>query len=134
MMNNHSTFAIDHHHITTTVLTMNSIRPSFICAACARSIRSRTTPTSTIRTISQSAALQQQEVFEDATRDELPRWQKTPPRMRMPIRMRPIPDQPRWSVNTKQEVVDHAFDNFVGGAGDGVKGSEMLDSETKVRF
>jgi hypothetical protein len=47
--------------------------------------------------------------------------------------MRPQPEQPRWSVITKQEVVDQAFDNFVGGAADGMLASANLRSGRSVR-
>lgn len=53
--------------------------------------------------------------------------------MKMPIRVRPQPNQPVWQVNDRVEVIDEAFDKFVGRVGGNVKGSQMLDEETKVR-
>lgn len=54
--------------------------------------------------------------------------------MRMPFRLRPEPSQPLWKVNEQMELVDDAFDKFVGtAAGRGKRGREVLPEEIKVR-
>ena len=54
--------------------------------------------------------------------------------MRMPFRLRPQPSQPLWKVNEQMELVDDAFDKFVGQAGGrGKRGREVLPEEIKVR-
>jgi large subunit ribosomal protein L15 len=54
--------------------------------------------------------------------------------MRMPFRLRPQPSQPLWKVNDQMELVDDAFDKFVGQAGGrGKRGREVLPEEIKVR-
>lgn len=54
--------------------------------------------------------------------------------MQMPFRLRPQPSQPVWKVNDKVELVDEAFDKFVGQAGGkGTRGREVLPEEIKVR-
>jgi large subunit ribosomal protein L15 len=54
--------------------------------------------------------------------------------MKMPFRLRPQPNQPVWKVNEDVELVDQAFDKFVGQiGGKGARGSEMLPEEIKVR-
>jgi large subunit ribosomal protein L15 len=62
-----------------------------------------------------------------------PRWKQTPPQMQMPFRVRPQPNQPVWKVNEQVELVDEAFDKFVGQAGGkGMRGREVLPEEIKV--
>jgi large subunit ribosomal protein L15 len=52
----------------------------------------------------------------------------------MPFRLRPQPSQPVWKVNDQVELVDDAFDKFVGQAGGkGTRGREVLPEEIKVR-
>ena len=54
--------------------------------------------------------------------------------MKMPFRLRPQPNQPVWKVNEDVELVDQAFDKFVGQTGGkGARGSELLPEEIKVR-
>ncbi|EME43674.1 hypothetical protein DOTSEDRAFT_54426 [Dothistroma septosporum NZE10] len=60
-----------------------------------------------------------------------PRWQQTPPQMRMPIRLRPQPSQPTWAVNSSLEALDSAYDTFIGSTVPRKRGSELLDEETK---
>lgn len=50
--------------------------------------------------------------------------------MQMPFRLRPQPAGPVWRVNEKVELVDEAFDKFIG---KGAKGREVLPEEIKVR-
>jgi large subunit ribosomal protein L15 len=53
--------------------------------------------------------------------------------MQMPFRLRPQPSQPVWKVNDQVELVDDAFDKFVGQAGGkGTRGREVLPEEIKV--
>jgi large subunit ribosomal protein L15 len=53
--------------------------------------------------------------------------------MQMPFRVRPQPNQPVWKVNEQVELVDEAFDKFVGQAGGkGMRGREVLPEEIKV--
>jgi large subunit ribosomal protein L15 len=53
--------------------------------------------------------------------------------MKMPFRLRPQPNQPVWKVNEEVELVDEAFDKFVGQiGGKGARGSELLPEEIKV--
>jgi len=55
--------------------------------------------------------------------------------MRMPVRLRPQPNQPVWKVNDRPESVDEAFDAFIGGAGGrNVRGRDLLDEEVKVYY
>jgi large subunit ribosomal protein L15 len=51
----------------------------------------------------------------------------------MPFRLRPEPKQPKWEVNEKPELVDEAYDRFVGQTGGkGTRGCELLPEEIKV--
>lgn len=53
--------------------------------------------------------------------------------MQMPFRLRPQPSQPVWKVNDQVDLVDEAFDKFVGQAGGkGTRGREVLPEEIKV--
>lgn len=53
--------------------------------------------------------------------------------MQMPFRLRPQPSQPVWKVNDQVDLVDDAFDKFVGQAGGkGTRGREVLPEEIKV--
>lgn len=52
--------------------------------------------------------------------------------MRMPVRLRPQPNQPTWHVNDKPEPVDEAFDAFIGNSGGrNARGRDLLDEEVK---
>lgn len=106
---------------------MNPSRPSFICASCVRTLgapsRSHTLRQFSTTTFNQSKA---------EPPEELPRWAQTPPAMKMPVRLRPEPRQPAWRVNTDESKLDAAYDRFLGSVGGRKKGSELLDSETKV--
>lgn len=104
---------------------MNATRPSFVCASCARSLRAQT------RTFA-STARTREDARSGVPDEGLPRWRQTPAAMKMPIRLRPRPKGPVWRVNASEEVLDRAFDEFVGHVGGRMKGSELLDAETKV--
>ena len=122
---------------------MATPRAPFICARCTRSLllKSRS-----FATASQSTRRTSAVKGSSAPSEDLPRWKQTPPAMKMPIRLRPLPtNQPRWNVNDKDEPVDQFYDKFIGeraGAsargqegmsGKGTKGRELLDEEIKVR-
>ena len=49
----------------------------------------------------------------------------------MPIRLRPQPSQPVWTVNDDIETLNSAYDNFIGSSVPRKRGSELLDEETK---
>lgn len=52
--------------------------------------------------------------------------------MQMPFRLRPMPNQPVWKVNDSVELVDSAYDRFIGqAAGRGTKGKDVLPEEIK---
>ena len=53
--------------------------------------------------------------------------------MRMPYRLRPLPNQPAWVVNDEQAPLDEMYDRFLMGIEGGKSGRNMLDDETKVR-
>ncbi|KAK6440762.1 hypothetical protein LTR95_003012 [Oleoguttula sp. CCFEE 5521] len=101
---------------------------SFVCSSCARALRSSAVP-------SRSAALSTSTLRSAESlplRSDEPRWQQTPPRMRMPQRIRPQPKQPIWRINDEAEPVDAAFDKLIGNAaGRDVRGREVLDEEIK---
>ncbi|KAF2864593.1 hypothetical protein K470DRAFT_208478 [Piedraia hortae CBS 480.64] len=44
---------------------------------------------------------------------DAPRWKQTPPAMKMPFRLRPVPDQPEWKVNGDMETLDQWYDEFL---------------------
>ena len=57
----------------------------------------------------------------------------------MPIRLRPMPKQPVWRVNTEQEPLDEMYDSFIGSAGKAAtdiegskRGRDLLPEEVKV--
>ncbi|OQO15138.1 hypothetical protein B0A48_00520 [Cryoendolithus antarcticus] len=108
-----------------------SSTPSFVCSSCSRALRLATTE-------SRAAAFSTSALrFAESLplRSDEPRWKQTPPRMRMPHRIRPLPKQPIWKVNDKAEPVDAALDKFIGNAaGQDVKGRETLDEEVKFQW
>ena len=53
--------------------------------------------------------------------------------MKMPVRVRPLPNQPVWRVNEDPQLLDAMYDKILGTLSSSTKGSEMLDAETKVR-
>ena len=66
---------------------------------------------------------------------------QTPRRMKMPERIRPVPNQPVWKVNTQQEPVDEMYDRFMGRVpesfkeiGEKARGRDVLPDEVKVSF
>lgn len=122
--------------------TMATPRVPFICARCTQSLRQQ------YRTFASAYPSHRVSNVKGTSEpsEDLPRWKQTPPAMKMPIRLRPIPqDQPRWSVNDQDEPVDRMYDRFIGeraGAsaagqegmqGRGIRGSELLDEQIKVR-
>ncbi|KAK4544211.1 hypothetical protein LTR36_004421 [Oleoguttula mirabilis] len=111
---------------------MASSRPSFVCTSCARALRTSNV-SQTSRAFSASAPTQQ-----TPSRD-IPRWQQTPPAMKMPFRLRPQPKGPVWRVNEELEPLDAMYDRFVDRVGEaakgqglaGTKGRDMLPEEVK---
>jgi large subunit ribosomal protein L15 len=107
---------------------MSTSRTPFVCASCTKTLRAIVKP-NTVRSFSTTLAKRDNSF---ASHDE-PRWKQTPPQMKMPFRLRPEPKQPVWKVNEEVELVDEAFDKFVGQAGGkGARGSELLPEEIKV--
>ncbi|KAK5116197.1 hypothetical protein LTR62_008523 [Meristemomyces frigidus] len=113
---------------------MATPRAPFVCASCARTLRSTTTPKHTARAFTTISTNQQLPV------QDLPRWQQPPPRMKAAFRLRPMPNQPEWRVNDKIEPLNEMYDNFIGRAGEGArdqagvqgtKGSDLLPEEVK---
>ena len=109
---------------------MSSSRTPFVCASCTRTLRATVKP-NTVRSFSTTIA---KTANSFAPSHDEPRWKQTPPQMKMPFRLRPQPNQPVWKVNEYVELVDQAFDKFVGQiGGKGARGSELLPEEIKVR-
>lgn len=109
---------------------MNRTRSSFVCASCARALRHTTKP-QTVRQFS-STSIQNAQQQEESP-EELPRWKQTPPAMKMPIRLRPEPKQPKWKTNTDEEKLNEMYDRLLGSVGGKIRGRDLLDAETKVR-
>jgi large subunit ribosomal protein L15 len=106
---------------------MSTTRTPFVCASCTRTLRQTIKPNA-IRSFSTTVAKSA-----GAPSPDQPRWKQTPPQMQMPFRLRPQPNQPVWKVNEQVELVDEAFDKFVGQAGGkGTRGREVLPEEIKV--
>lgn len=112
--------------------TMNLFRPSFICASCARALRKTSHQTPTSRALSSTTLRNSRGVNDPEAGTIQPRWRQTPPAMTMPIRLRPTPPQPAWPVNDDDEILNRAYDEFLGGMGMGQKGRDLLDEPTKV--
>ncbi|KAM0723705.1 hypothetical protein Q7P37_000693 [Cladosporium fusiforme] len=105
---------------------MSTTRAPFVCASCARTLRQTAKPAA-VRSFSTTVAKSA-----GAPSPDEPRWKQTPPQMQMPFRLRPQPNQPVWKVNDKVELVDDAFDKFVGHAGGkGMRGRDVLPEEIK---
>jgi hypothetical protein len=110
---------------------MSTSRTPFVCASCTRTLRATVKP-NTVRSFSTTLAKTANSFV--PSHDE-PRWKQTPPQMKMPFRLRPQPNQPVWKVNEDVQLVDQAFDKFVGQTGGkGARGSELLPEEIKVRL
>lgn len=131
-----STRAVELIDSTSRLPTMASIRQSKICGSCLRALQGRkaglaTRPFST--TSPQKLQEQQQEVEArgQPPAETIPRWQQTPAAMKMPYRLRPLPEQPAWNVNTQQEPLDLMYDRFFGNR---ARGRDMLPEEVKVSF
>ena len=108
---------------------MSTSRTPFVCASCTRTLRA-TVKTNAVRSFSTTIAKRANSF---APSHDEPRWKQTPPQMKMPFRLRPQPNQPVWKVNEEIELVDEAFDKFVGQiGGKGARGSELLPEEIKV--
>ena len=115
------------------IITMTPSRPSYICARCTLTALRNQTPRTTRSSFSTTtSASRESNVEESSPEEEVPRWARTPRAMQMPIRLRPQPNQPVWRVNDKPEVLDEVYDQILGKLSS-TRGSEMLDSETKVR-
>ncbi|KAH9809321.1 Ribonuclease-III-like [Teratosphaeria destructans] len=106
--------------------------PAFICASCTKALASRN-GRHAVRAFSVSAA-------QSAPAQDVPRWQQTPPAMKMRFRVRPQPRGPAWKVNDRQEPVDEMYDNFIGRVVEaaqgqegvtGPRGSDLLPEEVK---
>lgn len=53
----------------------------------------------------------------------------------MPIRLRPQPSQPTWTVNSDDERLNKVYDVILGGVIPGTKGREvLLNEEVKVHL
>jgi hypothetical protein len=114
-------------HSDTAATAMSTSRTPFVCASCTRTLRASVKPNA-IRSFSTTLAKSA-----GAPSPDEPRWKQTPPQMKMPFRLRPQPNQPVWKVNENVELVDDAFDKFVGQAGGkGTRGCELLPEEIKV--
>jgi large subunit ribosomal protein L15 len=116
-----------------TTAAMPPTSTPFICLRCLRSSR---TPNAT-RGLATVTHRQRRTTQSSQSSEDLPRWLKTPARMKMPIRLRPEPHQPPWIVNTRQEPVDEMYDRFLGtsstdGNGQSIRGRDMLPEEIKV--
>ncbi|KAI5365173.1 Putative 54S ribosomal protein L15 [Septoria linicola] len=110
---------------------MNPSRPAFVCSSCARALRHATKP-QTARQFSVTAPGKiNDSVPED--KSELPRWMKTPERLRQPIHLRPRIEQSiSWRVNSDPEKLNAAYDSFLGRVGGNqLRGRELLDEQTK---
>ncbi|KAK3115972.1 hypothetical protein LTR53_004144 [Teratosphaeriaceae sp. CCFEE 6253] len=102
---------------------MPPTRTPFVCASCASAIRSRiTNPVSASRAFTTTVAPQQ------APARDTPRWKQTPPAMKMPYRVRPLPNQPTWTVPDDPNKLDEMYDRFVGQAGEAAKGQTGVES------
>lgn len=132
-----------HHRNLHDHIIMANPRTSFICARCAAHAKPTLLQPRTFASFPPSRAATS--VKYKHSDEHIPRWKETPPAMKMPVRLRPLPqNQPRWSVNKEDEPVDQMYDRFVGeragegargqeGMGErGIRGSELLDEEVKV--
>ena len=116
-----------HTQYSIAAAAMSTSRTPFVCASCTRTLRATVKPNA-IRSFSTTLAKSA-----GAPSPDEPRWKQTPPQMRMPFRLRPEPKQPKWEVNEKPELVDEAYDRFVGQTGGkGTRGCELLPEEIKV--
>ena len=69
----------------------------------------------------------------DEAPGDVPRWKQTPPAMKMPFRLRPMPKQPEWRVNDQPGPLDEMYDRFIAiGKGESTRGRDMLPEEIKV--
>jgi len=119
--------ASTHLYSNTAATAMSTSRTPFVCASCTRTLRATVKPNA-IRSFSTTLAKSA-----GAPSPDEPRWKQTPPQMKMPFRLRPQPNQPEWTVNDNPELVDDAFDKFVGQVGGkGTRGCELLPEEIKV--
>ncbi|KAF2769172.1 hypothetical protein EJ03DRAFT_327616 [Teratosphaeria nubilosa] len=106
--------------------------PAFVCASCTKAIASQN-GRHAVRAFSASTS-------QSAPAQDVPRWQQTPPAMKMRFRVRPQPRGPAWKVNDRPEPVDEMYDKFVGRVAEaahgqegvaGSKGSDLLPEEVK---
>lgn len=112
---------------------MSSAKPAFVCASCARALRKSTASLSKRALATATTTARHTETAQYDDRKQVPRWQQTPPAMKMAFRLRPQPDQPVWKINENPVVLDNALNKFVGdAAGEGIKGADLLEEEVKV--
>lgn len=114
---------------------MNPSRVPFVCSSCARAARAATISQTTRQFSLTTPRRFNDSVPEDASAS-IPRWMKTPQRLRQPIRLRPRSHQSAtWRVNTDPEKLNAAYDNFLGRVGGNrLRGRDLLDEQTKVSF
>lgn len=114
---------------------MNPSRVPFVCSSCARAARAATISQTTRQFSLTTPRSFNDSVPEDASAS-IPRWMKTPQRLRQPIRLRPRSHQSAtWRVNTDPEKLNAAYDNFLGRVGGNrLRGRDLLDEQTKVSF
>ncbi|EME81901.1 uncharacterized protein MYCFIDRAFT_211491 [Pseudocercospora fijiensis CIRAD86] len=113
---------------------MKPNRPSFVCASCARALRNATkseTNFTSSRAASTVTRINPIRTSSPESQSQLPRWKQTPAALKMPIRLRPQPKQPVWSVNTDDEKLNQAYDNFCGRVGGNKRGRDLLSDEVK---
>lgn len=124
---------------------MATPRAPFICARCTHSLRQHSRSLATATATASAPRRVSNVKGTSAPAEDLPRWKQTPQAMKMPIRIRPLPqDQPRWNVNDQDEPVNQVYDRFIGERagssaagqegmqGRGTRGRELLDEEIKV--
>lgn len=101
----------------------------FVCRSCSRALR-KSLPRVSIRALATDASQRRSTYTPDAIEhsQDVPRWQRTPPAMQMPIRLRPRPKQSPWRVNEDPELLDEMYDRFVGRAGEAAKGQAGVES------
>ena len=118
-------------------------RAPYVCAKCIRKLQNYSSSNVSRSFATASTPPRKRDVPQpDRTpsSEQLPRWRQALPAMQMPIRLRPVPKQPIWRVNTEQEPLDQMYDDFIGSAGRSAtdvegsrRGRDMLPEEVKVR-
>ena len=114
-------------------------RAPFVCKRCSRALRLQS-EANTSRSFATVTRERRKSPPSNAppSSEQLPRWKQTPPAMKMPVRLRPLPKQPDWKVNEKEEPLDEMYDRFLGSVGrsrdqgESIQGRDMLPEEIKV--